>query len=167
MDVGVHREGGHVQREQHYDRGGFWSNTLETEQPAARLLRFELRQETQVKIFPLLTDLLQHLLNAWTLAVGQPGNADGVDYRFGFGITDLFPGWKPFPQGVKCPVAIDIIGVLGKYRGDEKIEGAAKIPLDWMAIDGQQPATDLSSELLLRIHDGIIATSCMFQADGG
>jgi hypothetical protein len=74
----------------------------------------QILKEIQVERTAFGSYLLQNVLDAWSFLVGQSGHANGRDDRVWVCIANRLPGWKMLSERFKSPIAVDIVGILGK-----------------------------------------------------
>lgn len=122
IDMGIHRESWDSQGKQQHYGGGLGTHTFKAGQPGTAFFNRPFFQEIQVQSAAFSQDLPQDLLNARPFLISQSCRTDGGNNLVGPGSADLLPGWEPVTQGYKCPVTIDIIGILGKDGGDQLIQ---------------------------------------------
>ena len=143
MNVRIHREGRHVQRKLHHDGSCLWTDPLYLDQPGVDFIRRNLPQELELDPTAFLGDSLQGSLDARTFLIGNPRDADRVNYLFRRSVTHLFPGWKSFTKAVKTTIAIDVVGVLGQNGGNQLIHRGERIAPGRLTVSLQQPFVNL------------------------
>lgn len=151
VDVGVDRESRHAQREQQDDGGRLKADAFKLHQPVHRLLRIHFFKEIQVELPALLGDLAQGVLNARTLLVGQPGDADGLDDLGLLGIPHSLPGGEAGSQAIEGFIPVNVIGVLRQDRGDEFVDRRQRVAPFRLAVEVQQGAVEFQGALGVEI----------------
>lgn len=142
VDVGIHREGGHVQGEKEEDGRRLGADAVEREQPSSGLPDRHLAQEVQAKFSPLLADPGERGLDPLRLLPTQPSHLDSLSDLVHGCVSHLLPRGEPLSELSEGPVAQGVVGVLAE---DSRNQGGNGVPRLWarLAVDPDQAVVDL------------------------